>query len=129
MSAKSKKNTPKKKHAEDREPGFHNAPVPVILFVIAILLTYWGMNYLNTNAGGFSRYVYGPYSSYEIVSDVQPGSGDDPIKRGADIYRNVCSPCHQASGMGAPGQFPPLAGSDWVNTDGPNRILRIIRMV
>jgi len=126
MSAKSKKNTPKKKHAEDREPGFHNAPVPVILFVIAILLTYWGMNYLNTNAGGFSRYVYGPYSSYEIVSDVQPGSGDDPIKRGADIYRNVCSPCHQASGMGAPGQFPPLAGSDWVNTDGPNRILRII---
>lgn len=126
MSAKPKKNTSKKKHAEDREPGFHTAPVPVLLFVVATVLAYWGMNYLNTNAGGFNRYVYGPYSSYELVSDVQPGSGDDPIKRGEGIYSSLCLPCHQGSGLGAPGQFPPLSGSDWVNTEGPNRILRII---
>lgn len=126
MSSKPKKNAPKKKHTEEREPGVHQEPVPVLLFIVAILLVYWGMMYLNTNAGGFSRYVYGPYHSYDMVSAVQPGSANDPMKVGADAYQRYCSPCHQASGMGVPGQFPPLAGSDWVNTEGPNRIIRII---
>lgn len=126
MSAKPKKTVHKKKHAEDREPGVHKDPVPVLLFVITLLLAFWGMMYLHTNAGGFNRYVYGPFSSYDMVSNVQPGSSDDPMKKGADIYKSICLPCHQASGMGAPGQFPPLIGSDWVNVEGPNRMLRIV---
>jgi len=126
MSAKPKKTAHKKKHSEDREPGVHMEPIPVILFVISLLLAFWGMMYLNTNAGGFNRYVYGPYDSYDMVSNVQPGSSDDPMKRGADLYKTVCAVCHQPSGLGTPGQFPPLAGSDWVNVEGPNRMLRIV---
>ncbi|MEC9130594.1 MAG: cytochrome c [Verrucomicrobiota bacterium] len=126
MSSKPKKSNPSKKSSNDREPGVSKAPISVIFFVVTVLLAYWAMMELNTRAGGFNRYVYGPYESYKVVAAVQPGSGDDPIKRGADIYRNICSPCHQASGMGAPGQFPPLAGSDWVNVEGPNRMLRIV---
>jgi mono/diheme cytochrome c family protein len=125
MSAKPNKHT-NKKHVKEREPGFQKEPIPVLLFVITLLLVYWGMMYLNTNAGGFSRYVYGPYASYDQLSSVQPGNADDPMKRGANVYRNVCLPCHQASGLGAPGQFPPLAGSDWVSVEGPNRMLRIV---
>lgn len=34
-------------------------------------------------------------------------------KQGAKIYTN-CSSCHQPNGMGQTGQFPPLAGSEWV---------------
>ena len=34
MSAKPKKTVHKKKHAEEREPGVHQEPVPVMLFVI-----------------------------------------------------------------------------------------------
>jgi len=34
-------------------------------------------------------------------------------KEGANIYAN-CSSCHQPNGMGQTGQFPPLAGSEWV---------------
>lgn len=30
---------------------------------------------------------------------------------GASVYGNYCSACHQASGQGMPGVFPPLAGS------------------
>ena len=126
MSSKPKKSNPSKKSSNDREPGVSKAPISVIFFVVTVLLADWAMMELNTRAGGFNRYVYGPYESYKVVAAVQPGSGDDPIKLGADIYRNICSPCHQASGMGAPGQFPPLAGSDWVNVEGPNRMLRIV---
>lgn len=32
---------------------------------------------------------------------------------GAAIFAR-CTPCHQATGTGIPGAFPPLAGSSWV---------------
>ena len=34
---------------------------------------------------------------------------------GATLYSTLCAACHQASGTGLPGVFPPLAGSDWVS--------------
>lgn len=34
---------------------------------------------------------------------------------GAALYASVCAACHQATGQGLPGVFPPLAGSEWVN--------------
>lgn len=30
-------------------------------------------------------------------------------------YAEVCAVCHQASGLGLEGAFPPLAGSEWLN--------------
>lgn len=34
---------------------------------------------------------------------------------GAEKYGQVCAACHQATGLGIEGNFPPLAGSDWLN--------------
>jgi mono/diheme cytochrome c family protein len=34
---------------------------------------------------------------------------------GGAIFAARCAVCHQASGMGIPGAFPPLAGSNWVD--------------
>jgi mono/diheme cytochrome c family protein len=34
---------------------------------------------------------------------------------GAEKYAQVCAVCHQATGLGVEGNFPPLAGSDWLN--------------
>ncbi|MDQ2663531.1 MAG: cytochrome c [Candidatus Eremiobacteraeota bacterium] len=36
---------------------------------------------------------------------------------GAQIYANNCSSCHQATGKGVPGNFPPLAGNAVVTGD------------
>ncbi|PFG54280.1 mono/diheme cytochrome c family protein [Marinobacter sp. LV10R520-4] len=36
---------------------------------------------------------------------------------GAAIFSAQCSACHQASGQGIPGAFPPLAGSEWMLAD------------
>jgi mono/diheme cytochrome c family protein len=30
-------------------------------------------------------------------------------------YAEVCAVCHQATGLGLEGAFPPLAGSEWLN--------------
>jgi mono/diheme cytochrome c family protein len=46
-------------------------------------------------------------------------------QRGKPVYLANCATCHQPNGMGVPGAFPPLAGSEWV-TGSEERIIRIV---
>ncbi len=39
------------------------------------------------------------------------------MERGARVYNNICTACHQPTGTGIPGAFPPLAGSNFLNAD------------
>ncbi|MFO1322975.1 MAG: c-type cytochrome [Burkholderiales bacterium] len=51
----------------------------------------------------------------------------DPSKaRGAQLYSDNCSGCHQALGRGIPGVFPPLAGNPVVLAADPNNILKVV---
>jgi len=51
----------------------------------------------------------------------------DPTKvRGAQLYADNCSGCHQARGRGVPGVFPPLAGNPVVLAADPNNILKVV---
>jgi mono/diheme cytochrome c family protein len=43
-----------------------------------------------------------------------PASSGGAAVDGAQIFAAKCVACHQASGLGLPGAFPPLAGSEWV---------------
>lgn len=45
---------------------------------------------------------------------------------GQTVYNTVCIACHQPTGLGLPGMFPPLAGSDWVSAPKPDRLIRIV---
>jgi mono/diheme cytochrome c family protein len=44
---------------------------------------------------------------------------------GAEIYKR-CATCHQATGKGMPGAFPPLAGSPITNAKDPAAAIRIV---
>lgn len=46
--------------------------------------------------------------------------------RGRDLYLAHCSACHQASGEGVPGVFPPLKGSGVVNKDDAAKHLQMV---
>lgn len=69
-----------------------------------------------------------------VETDVVPASPRvllaQQIDSGEKIYTNLgpggglCLTCHQASGLGVPGAFPPLAGSDWVLGD-KDRLIKI----
>ena len=50
---------------------------------------------------------------------------EDWMSDGKKVYNN-CIACHQASGLGIPGQFPPLVGSEWV--DGGTKRLGAIML-
>lgn len=49
----------------------------------------------------------------------------DPMSIGKQIFTQICSACHQSNGMGLPGAFPPLAMSDYLNSD-PHRAISIV---
>ncbi len=46
------------------------------------------------------------------------------VAAGKTLFEGACSPCHQQNGLGVPGAFPPLAGSDLLSKD-PKRAIEI----
>jgi mono/diheme cytochrome c family protein len=100
--------------------------VPIWLIVVCFLLAYWGAVYFDENGGWFDAKVYTPYASAERLSDYQVGGGETSFERGAKIYSRTCFACHQPNGLGTPGTFPPLVGSDFVNEKEPGRMIRIV---
>lgn len=62
-------------------------------------------------------------ASLLFTSSVQ---AQDALSRGQTVYMQVCFACHQPTGLGLPGMFPPLAGSDWVAAKKPHRMIRMV---
>jgi mono/diheme cytochrome c family protein len=109
------------------EPAATRTAVPVLLIALLGLMLYLGDIYLMANNGSFNGLVFYPYNSTNQLADLHPKSETQiAFEKGRRIYRANCAACHQESGLGVAGQFPPLAASDWVLTEGPNRIIRLV---
>lgn len=110
---------------EKPEPHEGYEPAPHWLVVLIVALVFWGGYYLGSYNGSYSALVFDekPGSTLAVPGPPKP---IDPLVLGKRVYANNCAACHQANGKGLPGVFPPLAGSDWVNTAGHDRIARIV---
>jgi mono/diheme cytochrome c family protein len=93
-----------------------------ILFALSGLILFSG-TYLNRYAAHYSASIFN--------ENAKPTSGEpaavkiDPVVAGQSAFNAVCITCHQATGQGVPGIYPPLAGSEWVN--GPSaRVISIV---
>jgi mono/diheme cytochrome c family protein len=55
---------------------------------------------------------------------------DDPAAakypNGAKIYNTKCFVCHQATGLGVPGAFPPLKNSDYLMADKKRAVAQVL---
>lgn len=58
------------------------------------------------------------------VKVASAGGAAGAAANGAELFTR-CAACHQASGLGMPGAYPPLAGSEWLvnNPEVPIRIV------
>jgi len=71
-----------------------------------------------------------PSDVSEIVSSSIPTWLQQQMDAGKEVYMKaaagggMCFTCHQPNGVGLAGQFPPLAGSDWVLGD-KDRLIKI----
>ncbi len=93
------------------------------VLVVSALVLILGGGQLFTASNGFRDSIY-IQPGYKPAPRPVLGGGDDAaaqvawiekwMSEGKKVYNN-CIACHQASGMGIPGQFPPLVGSEWVD--------------
>ncbi|MDF1826095.1 MAG: cytochrome c [Verrucomicrobiales bacterium] len=97
--------------------------VGITVMVIGALILILGGGHLFSSSNGFRS---GIYISDNYTPEPRPSLGGDEeageqvawieswMSDGKKVYNN-CIACHQASGLGIPGQFPPLIGSEWVD--------------
>ncbi len=101
---------------------------PMWLVAVFGVFLYWGTMYVDRHGGGFHPLVFTPG---EMLADVEArvprSEADALLARAPKVYNDYCSACHMPNGRGDPGRgIPPLAGSDWVLAEGPNRVIRIV---
>ena len=60
----------------------------------------------------------GAAQSIQVAGDpVVASNKAERVEFGQRVYNQICTACHQTSGLGVPGAFPPLAESDYLNAD------------
>lgn len=82
-------------------------PLPMLLLVAATSLFGFGYFLLYTGDGK----VNGGDQRSAVVR-VEKAANEAPD--GEALFQQNCATCHQATGMGVAGSFPPLAGSNWL---------------
>jgi mono/diheme cytochrome c family protein len=108
---------------ENAEPVERNNPVPWLLGLVAACLCVWGVSYflldqsLEPAAALPSKSAATTAQGPAAAAMPQAPAPAAVAADGAQIFASRCASCHQATGAGLPGVFPPLAGSEWVNGD------------
>ena len=108
---------------EQSEPFERTNPVPVALYLLVVGLVTWSVYYIATseleNAPELGdRRTLTSLSTPVTVTSISAING-------AEIFAAHCAACHQTTGLGIPGAFPPLAGSEWVK-GSPKVLAKIV---
>lgn len=101
---------------ERHEPAELHNPIPWPIALVALACIAWG-----------AAYYYGSVGYPADAGDRRSAIVVDPNAKvdGAAVFAGNCAACHQASGQGLPGVFPPLAGSEWV-TGSASTVTQIV---
>ena len=101
---------------ENPEPAEAASPTPWAVIVLTAALLVFGIVYIAR-----SDIVNPPaWGDQRTLADLQgaPPPAAGAAVDGAALFASHCAACHQASGAGLMGVFPPLAGSEWVAGKG-----------
>ncbi len=103
---------------ENEDPEEAVRPMPVAALLVAAGMVVWAVVYiLSTEPLTLSQ--FGDQRTRAELSGPVAAAGG--AVDGKALYAAQCAACHQATGAGLPGVFPPLDGSEWVQ--GEPRVL------
>ncbi len=104
---------------EKREPRAGMEPLSIWLIAVYGMAIFFGGAYLGRFSGNFSGDSLDP-ALIPTAKTQGPGGATGPAAelsqadRGKKVFSANCATCHQANGLGVSGQYPPLAGSEYV---------------
>lgn len=101
---------------EQMEPSERIQPIPLVVVVITLIMVLSGAAYILLSEP-FGRPELGDQRTLADLAAPLPGSGGGATADGKQLFTAHCVACHQATGKGLPGVFPPLDGSEWVMGD------------
>lgn len=98
--------------------------LPLVLLGLMCCAVFFGSIYLAHFSLRFDPLVYSEHANREKPGAVKVAALTR-AQMGKKVFDTTCIACHQANGLGVPGQYPPLAASEWVN-GSEERIIRIV---
>lgn len=113
---------------EKSEPSEGFSPMPLFLLGFISAMIFVGSVYVVHYRGDFDPLVYD--TRYDAAAAKAAAAGpkvltpEQILAKGKQAYQ-TCVTCHQATGLGLPGVYPPLAGSEWV-LGNEERLIRIL---
>jgi len=90
-------------------------PLPVWIYLICgFALFLAGSSFTGLGSLGQGLLDQGPGGPVHVAGAAAAAAPASPIQLGKKIYDGNCASCHQASGAGSPGSYPPLVNSPFV---------------
>ncbi len=115
ISAAEAKSLQRQRENEDPDEGIRPLPWFLVMFLGAMAM--WGAFYIYITPSGEAS----AYGDQRSVATLRPAvvvaGGAAATADGKQIFAGKCSACHQATGAGLSGVFPPLVASEWVLGD------------
>jgi mono/diheme cytochrome c family protein len=106
----------------DEKARYRLLPLNLLFFFSGLI--FFGGTYLGRYAGHFDPLIFN--ENAKPGAAVGAAAPVDPVVAGQKLYNAAaCNTCHQPNGLGLPGAFPPLVGSEWV-TGSEERLIRIV---
>lgn len=109
------------KSKPDKPDGY--PMLPLVMLGLICTAVFFGSVYLVHYSIRFDPLVVNERAKREKPGAVAVAAVT-PAMLGKKVF-TTCAACHQANGLGVPGVYPPLAGSDWVQGN-EERIIRIV---
>jgi mono/diheme cytochrome c family protein len=97
---------------ENADPHEQGRPVPKLVLLVVTAVFAWSIGYILTTQRDDDP-ALGDRRTMSTLMGKTAGAAGGAVD-GAQIYGAQCVACHQATGAGLPGVFPPLAASEWV---------------
>ena len=98
---------------ENADPDETVHPLPWFFIMFLGAMGMWGAFYIATTPSGESS-AYGDQRTVTTLRPPVPAAGAAASVDGKQLFGAKCAACHQATGLGVAGVFPPLAGAEWV---------------
>lgn len=97
---------------EQAEPSERVQPIPLLAAAVTIAMVLAGVAYILLS----ESFGIPGLGDRRTLADLR-GPAAGATADGKQVFAANCVACHQATGKGLPGVFPPLDGSEWVAGD------------